>query len=153
MATRKLLSNDGAYGYKYDELRIPVSIDAAFTADVTKSFISPVAGTIVDAVLGLCMGADGTDALTCALDVKINGTTIFTTPPSIAKTAGSGGAYKNTLATATGIVVGVINSAACTVAKGDNIQVVFDITRTTPETEITVPGAYVAIRVDSSTTP
>lgn len=121
------------------------------TADVTKEFVAPFDGSfanIADVFLSVDeAGVDGSNPLNVALDVQINGVTIFSTQPSIDKTAGNG-AQKTTLAAGTGLVVGVLNAAAVAFSKGAKINVIADVTRTTPGTEIA--GVYAVVGLTES---
>jgi hypothetical protein len=96
--------------------------------------VAPAAGVIDKSMFTLAeTGADGTDALSMQGDTLINGVTIFSTKPVIAKAAADGA--RSDVA-GTGVTVGVINAAANIVAAGDLITHVFTLTRTTPETEM-----------------
>jgi hypothetical protein len=108
------------------------------TADLSADFLAPFDGrfnTIEDIFMQMDeRGIDATDALRFDLDVLVDGTSIFTTKPSIAAAAGGGAAI--TLAAATGIVVGVLKTtSAVQFSKGDVITITIDETSTTPDTE------------------
>ena len=149
MADKLSLTND-TVGYAYEEQVFTRVIEGAYTADdVTANIVTVVpfgkSGRIVGAYLVHGEnGADGTDAMSNALDVKINTTSIFSTLPALAKAAGTG--KRTTFAAATGVTVGVINTAADDVVAGDIVFAEFDITRTTPETEYANVCAVVVVR-------
>jgi len=152
MAARLILTNEDCYGYKYDDVHIVMQgTDGNLTASVTYNFMAPEAGDIVDAVLGVTNGADGTDPLNLELDVQINGTSCFTTKPKIDKTAGTG--WKTTVASGTGITVGSLDTAKVAAARGDKITIVLTLVRTTPETESSDPAAIVTMRFSKGSTP
>lgn len=116
-----------------------------FTADATY-IVGPMAfaGRVKSAYFGLLEnGADGTDPQNTEFDVQVNGTTIFSTLPKLDKTAGTG--HKTTYDTGTGITNAVINNAANTFAAGDYLSIVFNITRTTPDTESAGPHGFVTV--------
>lgn len=115
--------------------RMSLTITGNVAATVASRIIGIVhgAGTIVRAGFSLGeTGADGTDALSFEGDILINGTTVFSTKPVIAKAATDGA---STYAAATGVTPGVLNAAAVAVVDGDVITFVATATRTTPETE------------------
>ena len=89
------------------------------------------------------VGADADDDLAIELDVKIAGTTIFTTKPKITKEASSP-AFSG--AAGTGITPGEVDEDALEGDPGDRLTVSLNITRTTPESEIT--GVVVFICMD-----
>lgn len=104
----------------------------------------------------LTNGVDGTDPLSMQFDVKkraaaaTSGTSVLTTKASIGGQTGgtgisaaAGTGYRHTNADATGVVAAVLDSTKTVVAAGSMISVDFDITRTTPETEIAGPFAIV----------
>lgn len=83
-------------------------------------------------------GADGSNPLNVALEVTIGGVSVFTTQPSIDKTAADGATTK---ATATGVVVGVIDTANNVAAIGDVVIITVDLTRTaSPSDEMVAQG-------------
>lgn len=99
-------------------------------ATVTAKVIGIARGAGVIDKAGFRVGNTGTDAsnpLSLEGDVLINGTTIFSTKPVIAKTAADGA---NSFASGTGVTVGVINAAANIVAANDIITAVLTLTRT-----------------------
>jgi hypothetical protein len=140
MADRTHISNATMYGWNYDEHTFTYAVSGNVTADQSAKLVTfvPVflnGGRIVSAFLAAGEnGADGTDPLSMTGDILINGTSIFSTLPGLAKAAGTG--KKTTISAGTGITVGVINTEADNVATGDKITVTLDITRTTPETEM-----------------
>jgi hypothetical protein len=148
MADRLFASND-TKGYTKSETHLffaPAS--GNFTADATPSVVvAPFACTVVD-VIG-SVGQNGVD-VSNPLDLKFtaskNGTALCTTDPDIAKAAGTG--VKTTAVAGTGITQAVVKSDGTqTVAKGDLIKVLFDITRTaSPGTEIADAAAIVVVR-------
>lgn len=103
--------------------------------------IAPCAGDITFA--GFTLGNTGTDAsnaLSMEGDWLINGVTVFSTKPVIAKNASDGA--KSTTA-GTGVTVGVLNAAAVAVVAGDIITFVGTLTRTaTPSDELDSLFAY-----------
>lgn len=72
-------------------------------------------------------GADSTNPLSLELDVLINGTSIYTTKPALAKTASDGA---STLSAGTGVTVGVIDETKNILAAGDVITYTLTLTRT-----------------------
>lgn len=110
-----------------------ISGDIAATVTARALGKARAAGTIDHAAFTLLeMGADGTDALSGEGDILINGTSIFTTKPVLAKNA-TDGAWSD--ASGTGVTVGVIDATKNIVAAGDIITFSWTLTRTTPETE------------------
>ena len=99
-------------------------------ASVTATLLGSArgAGTIDVGSLALAVcGTDASNPLTAELDILINGVSIFTTKPKLAKTATG---PVNTLKTGTGVTVGVVNAAANTVALGDVITYTVTVVRT-----------------------
>ena len=97
------------------------------------------AGIVTDAWISVYgCGRDDSNNLSGEVDVKINGTTIFTTTPKIAGNNGSASAQKTTkVAGDGGIVEGVINTAARSFSAGDVFTFDFTLTRTaSPTTEM-----------------
>ena len=118
------------------------------TADDADRFVtvSPVTGTITNVGLYVAeCGTDSTDPLYIEADVKIGGTSCLTTKPKIDKTSGSDDAVETLSAAPTGGAQAVIDTDHDDVAVGDVITVTMDVTRTTPDTEIT--GAAVIIEI------
>lgn len=118
------------------------------TADDADRYIchSPIAGNIVDVGLRVeeC-GTDDTDPLFLELDAKIGGTSCLTTKPKIDKTSGTDDEVETFSAAPTGGAQAVIDTDNDDIAVGDKIVVTFDITRTTPDTEITGATAIITI--------
>lgn len=116
--------------------QITHNVSGDLTASITAIGIGFArgAGTIDRAGFSLQnMGADGSDALSAELDILINGVSIFTTKPALAKNAADGA---STFASGTGVTVGVIDEAANIVAAGDKITATWTLTRTSPEDEM-----------------
>jgi hypothetical protein len=138
MADRIFASNDGPHkGYAYETHTFSVYVNGNSTADVATIPVLAVPPQLAGRIVGAYLlhgenGADGTDPLNAELDVLINGTSIFTTKPKLDKTAGTG--KRHTMAAATGVTVGVIDTTKDDVVAGDLITATWDITRTTPET-------------------
>lgn len=104
------------------------------TADTSFVFIAPFDGRFTNINqafmnVGNC-GTDGSNPLNVALEVAIDGTSIFATQPSVDKTADDG---SNTLtAVSSKVVAGALSSTASELefTKGQEIKVTLDITRT-----------------------
>jgi len=111
------------------------------TADLTASLtaaaiaVAHTAGTIPRAGFRLAnTGTDASNPLSAELDVLINGVSIFTTKPVIAKAAADGA---HSFTAGTGVTVGVVNAAANIIAAGDVITYTLTMTRTaTPGDEM-----------------
>ena len=106
------------------------------TASVAERVIGIARGAGVIDVAGFTLGntgADGTDALSLAMQVYINGVAVLSTPAAIAKAAADGAC---SLVAGTGVTLGVINASARTVALGDLISIAWTLVRTTPEDEV-----------------
>lgn len=117
-----------------DTIRIPIAGDIAASVAATLADIARGAGVITRAGFKLGnTGTDGSNPLSAELDVLINGATIFSTKPVLAKTAADGAV---TVTAGTGVTVGVINAAADDVVNKDLITYALTLTRTTPEDEI-----------------
>ena len=100
----------------------------------------------------LASGKDDTNDLNAEFDVKINGTTIFTTKPKIAHVSGEASQQKTTYPEAadTGITDAVINASAAEFSTGDMIDWDFVLTRTaSPTTEMSQPSIIVELRPNS----
>jgi len=129
-------------------LRVSVAGDITSNIAATLIDVAHGAGRIVRAgmVLGNT-GADGTDALSAELDVLVDGTTVFSTKPALAKTAADGA---STLTAGTGVTVGVVNAAADDVAANSKVTYTLTLTRTTPEDE--VADLFVVVDVEYTVT-
>lgn len=127
---------------------LPYSFQASgnITASIAVSALglARAAGVVTRAGFTLSeTGADTTNALSLEGDVLINGVTIFSTKPALAKTAADG-AW--TTVAGTGVTVGVINVAADDVAANDVLTCVFTLTRTaSPGTEMARLCLYVEV--------
>lgn len=113
-----------------------LTVDGDLTASVASKVIEVCqgAGTIIRAGIRLGnTGADGTDALSLQGDVKINGTSVFSTKPVIAKAAADAA---TSFGTATGVTPGQLDATKVTVAAGDVVTFEAALTRTTPEDEM-----------------
>lgn len=96
-------------------------------------------GIVTDAWISVYgCGRDNSNNLSGEVDIKINGTSIFTTTPKIAGNNGSASAQKTTKVTGdAGIVAGVINPSARSFSPGDVFTFDFTLTRTaSPTTEM-----------------
>jgi len=118
-------------------IAVPVVVGkgGAITADFEAHFNAPFAGRISDVVLIIGEnGADASDPMNTELDVLIGTTpvSIFTTKPKLDKTAGTG--TEDTVATSTGVIVGVIDATKDNFALNARIKAVFNLTITTPDT-------------------
>lgn len=117
--------------------------DITSTATALPMGIARKSGTILDVVLTTYVnGADGTDALSLSADVqkKRADTTVSvcSTAPALAKAAGAD--HATTAASGTGITQAVMQTDGKEdVQAGDYIFTDLDLTRTTPETEISGP--------------
>lgn len=87
-------------------------------------------------------GTDASNPLSVALEVTIGGTSVFSTKPSIDKTASDGA---TTLAAGTGITVGVIDTANNAGSAGDVVTVTVEITRTASPTDEMVAQGVVKV--------
>ena len=88
-------------------------------------------------------GTDASNPLTLEMDVKIGGTSIFTTKPKISKTAAAGA---STFTAGTGITVGVIDAAHKAVVLGSVITWEAAIVRTaSPSVEMANATFYIEI--------
>ena len=134
----------------YVDARPKIVVLKSLTAgNITSSITSATlgfghgAGAITMAGIQLAeTGADGTDALTLEMDLKIGGTSVFTTKPKLACTAADGA---STFVAGTGITLGVIDTAHDDVVLGSLITCEAAIVRTTPETEMANCTFYVEI--------
>ena len=159
MAYRKYLSNDthaGGYGGAFEHIHY---FRAAVQGEVTSDqagvwvFTAPASGSIVS-VVGSEMenggDATGPDALTMVFTVYKNATAVCTTDPAITKAAAAD-AKVSTAAAGTGITQAVLKTdGSCDFVAGDQINVTFDITRVTPETEITTPAVMVGVKFNAA---
>lgn len=152
MAARILASNEGRYGYKYDDEVFFHAVGGNLTADNSGvPLVVPPgrSGSIVS--VNLVVGTnveDGTDAASLAAAVAINGTSVFTTAPAIAKAAGSG--KKNTYAAGTGITLPVLDATKVALAAGDVVTSTLGVTRTTPEVEFANCAIVIVVRWDAA---
>jgi hypothetical protein len=118
-------------------IAIPVVVgkDGAVSADFEAHFNAPFIGRVSEVVLIAGEnGADATDPMNTELDVLLGATpvSIFTTKPKLDKTAGTG--TRDTSAAATGVTVGVVNTAVDRFLANARVKVVFNLTITTPDT-------------------
>lgn len=143
----ELFSGGTLYGHKQ---YVSHSIQGEVTADSTGNvvFIAPKAGKILDVIGGVMEnGSDSVDPLTMTFTVKKNGTAVCSTDPAIAKNAASD-ARVTTQASGTGITQAVVKSDGTEdFAAGDTISVDYDITRTTPDTEVTGPSVTLVFKL------
>lgn len=150
MATNKrvVLSNDKDGIYELESF-FEAAVQGEVTADQNARFIfvAPAAGVVSTFIGGeLENGSDSVDPLTMTFELKKNGTTVLTTKPAILKTAAVD-TYISTANAGTGITQAVIKTdGSAAFAKGDIFEVDFDITRTTPDTEITTPFALLGVK-------
>lgn len=151
MANRLFPSNDSttsARGGNYEqEVFLTFTKPGNITADETHVFVMPFAGKVTDAFLSVAHnGVDSTNPLQLELEVSKNGSaSVFTTKPLITKAATAG--RNKTTAAATGVTPGVVNPAANSFVKGDQLDVVLDITRTaSPGTEISGASFVVVVK-------
>ncbi len=114
-------------------------LGTAFWTDIIASetgllaFVAHRALDIEGVVLSLEeTGADASNPLELAADVKIGGTTCLTTQPKITKAAADGA---NTAAAGTGITQAVVDSGANTAAAGARVTVDLNLTRTAAPTD------------------
>ena len=116
------------------------------TASVTSKLIGHARGAGVIDKAGFVLGNTGTDAsnaLSLTLDILINGTTIFSTKPVIAKAAADGA---DSFAGGTGITVGVVDIAKNIVAANDLITMTLTLVRTaTPSDELDTADVFVFV--------
>jgi len=118
------------------------ALTEAATADITASiaehvvFMPSEAGVISRAGF-YCgeTGADGTDPLSLEMDLQIGGVSIFTTKPKVDTVAGAADGC-STFVAATGVTVGVINTAVDDFVANELIELTGTLIRTTPEAEI-----------------
>ena len=91
-------------------------------ADTSWYYVAPFSGSfdIEDIIMQLATTGGATGSLNCNLDVNVGTNSIFTTAPSISKSAANGA---HTHSGATGVVKGVINPAREKFNKGDVIRV------------------------------
>ena len=119
---------------------------ADLVATATKSFTADKAfkiDSIADAYLNAPnTGTDGSNPLSVELDVLIGGVSIFSTKPSIDKTATDGA---TTRTAATGVVVGVIDTTKNVGALGDVVTVTITLTRTASPADEMVVDAVVKL--------
>lgn len=123
------------------------------TADATRVGQIPVTGRITNIVLAAQeTGADSADPLDVTLTTTVGASTNpASTSPKIDKAAGTG--LNSTFASGTGITQAVINTANDNVSAGDQIKVVFDVTRTTPDTEAADVSVMIEISEDQDHDP
>lgn len=151
MASLVKLTNENV-GVSADVHYFRAFVVGEITADVTHPlFAAEAAGHVVSIVAGaLENGGDGTDPLSMKFTVNKNATAIASTDPAFAKTAAAD-TLVSTANAGTGITQTVLKTdGSATFAKGDVFSVVFDITRTSPETEITSPFVTVGIVYDTT---
>ena len=106
------------------------------------------AGRVANAYLSVgASGKDDSNTLSLELDVKINGTSVFTTKPKIAHVSGEASQQKTTLVTGdTGITQAVMDTDNNDYSPGDLITYTYDLTRTaSPTTEISAPVAVIEL--------
>ena len=132
-------------------------VAAGYSGEITAnvdniSIYSPrQAGRIANAYLSVgASGKDDSNTLSLELDVKINGTSVFTTKPKIAHVSGEASQQKTTLVTGdTGITQAVMDTDNNDYNPGDVISYSFDLTRTaSPTTEMARPVAVIELMPD-----
>lgn len=156
MAFRKFPSNDthagGAGGFYEDVHYFTAQVAGEVTADTGAHtlFIAPAGGTIVSVVGGVIEnGSDANEDLTMTFNVRKNTTSVCSTNPAIAKTAASD-ARATTAASGTGITQAVIKTDGTEdFVAGDTINVIFDITIGTADTNITGPSVTVGVKFNA----
>jgi hypothetical protein len=138
-----------------DRFAIPQLVERHFTAgtvgNVTSAptstnFTVMRAGKITAADLSMTMGADNTNplSLSCQVTNTNTGNTLFSTVPSIAKAAGN--VFASTLVGGTGVTPPTLNAANVAVKAGDNLKIVWTLTRTaSPQTEIADAGFTIVV--------
>ena len=121
---RVLMSNDEVA--PRDTHWMHVERTTSLSADASFYFVAPFTGKIVskDDVVAH-FGETGAGNTLVAINVHINGVSIWTTAPSIAAAAADGSA---TVDSGAGIVQGVIDEAKNSFDKGDLIRVILDRT-------------------------
>lgn len=152
---REFLTNDkgSVKGSAFEPIeRFKVSLAGNITADAQYVlFVCPagMSGRIVEVLGGaLEAGADGTDAMNMEYEFLKNATNVCTTDPTITQNpTAAGTGIKSTYATATGITPGVLKTDTTPdFTAGDVISVNFNITRTTPDTEMAGVFAQVGVK-------
>lgn len=123
-------------------------INGACATDVEHTaFVVPfAAGCRVVSIVGFAQenGADGTDPMSVAFEVKKNGTAVCSTNPALDKTAGTG--QKTTAAAATGVTQAVVKTDSTRdFAFGDKISINYNVTITTPDTALASPGVIIGV--------
>lgn len=152
MADQLILSNASPQGFTYAEDTFYFLKETLTADDVTTNvmFICPPnkSGRVVGGyLLATENGADATDPMSVALDIKIGSTSVFSTLPALDKTAGTG--KRHTMAAATGVTLGVIDADEDAFVAGDVITAHFDITITTPDTAYAGVTAILVVRWDA----
>lgn len=110
------------------EVMVPFvdSISGEISATTVRNLgVANFAGKVKRTIIGVSTaGKDDSDQPTLTVDVRINGTTIFTTKPVLAAVSGEASQHKTTWGEAadTGITAEVINEAACSFNIGDVID-------------------------------
>jgi hypothetical protein len=117
-----------------------VSISGEITASDGHKVMgaASVDGKVVGAYLSVKeRGVDGTNDLYLEADLFVNGTTFLATKPKIeAGATASGGGQADTFDSGTGITQAVFTGSG-EVRRGDVFTCSFELTRTTPDTEMT----------------
>lgn len=114
-----------------------------FTTTANFNVTVEAAGKVTDIFWALGVkGVDATDPYSLSVALKnlnaASPATILTTAPSInfVTATASAGTFISTVTAATGVVPGVVSPTLNTVAKGDILQFVATITKTTPDTNM-----------------
>lgn len=127
--------------------RLMATISGEFTASKNGMIlgVAPFTGRVKAVNIGLnnC-GRDDSNPLNSAVDVKVNGTTIFSTKPSIDRNNGSAGTKKSTFGGETGVTQPVFTVVRPPVSAGDTLTCDVTVTRTaSPTTEMNGLSVFV----------
>jgi hypothetical protein len=115
------------------------------TGQVPMGMITVKSGNIKAAYLAVTQRGIDSNTLSVEADVRINGTSIFTTKPKVAGLTSVGGGA-STVAAGTGITQAVIGTTVNKVYFGDRITRVFTIVRTaSPTNEIANPTVVIEL--------
>jgi hypothetical protein len=133
----------------------PYFLNAAVSGEITATKrgiplgMALVSGKVTAAVLALGdRGVDSSNPLKMELDIKKNGTSIFTTKPSIMDD-GTGGVATSRIS-GEGIMPAVLDESRCVVAAGDVFTADLSMTRTaSPTSEMKNPVIVLELRAIS----